>query len=644
MTLAEQQVLFEQAKARIQRSLDEIAALSRSQIAPKDFLQRFVDLVVSSLDAMGASVWWAEAGELQRVAACRFETCGYDEGTRQRAWIEEVLKRTLAANRPHIVAAEESSELKKEVPGGEISNSLPYPFFYQPLSAGDRAGGVLQVWLKQAGDPRGYNDIAAFIGQLASHAETFLRSHQGLILAAKNQQAQVMLRMQSELVGELQPKVLLSVAANYLVDLASCDLACVFKKQGNSWSLVAASNQETVDARAAQALALAGVAGLLHVGNAGQIDASKADGDLKEKMEEAGLTRMAWKHFSSSKRAGPDLLLLACKNSPEPLAADACGMLTWAADQLTKALDAATHFHHLPLRPLVSSAGRLRRAWSQNRRAKVMMWCIPVFLAVVALWIPIPWKISANCLVIPERKAFVVAETSGKVVSLQAKEGEIVAAGQLIGKVDETDYLTQIAVAKQQLLRWQVEAGKAQSLGNEAERKIAEIGVAKESETLKRLDYLRSRTDLRSPIDGMILTRNLHNKLGEAIEPGKVFCEVGGLGQNLLQLDIQQKDLGDLLGALQSGQELPVEFILHPHPLTTLQTQLKGPASISQLPELREKGSVFLATAPFPVNHSLGDSLKPGFTGKAKILMGSRPMGWIFFRPFLNYLRMSWGL
>lgn len=646
MTAAEQQLAFEQAKARIEKNIAEIAALSvDASTPPPAFFRRFLDLTLASLDARGGALWSIEQGHMHRVAEVCFDTSGYGL-PRQKGWIEAVLSQTVAAKAGCAVAVNDVVYSGGEPPDGGIGNEVPHPFFYMPVLLDGETRLVLQVWLKQAGDPRTYGDISAFLGQLTGHAATYLRGLQRRHLSERFEQSQVMLRMQSEFLGELDPKVLHGVAANFLVDLLHCDAACVFQKKGSRWVLAAASNQEVVDARAVHSRALARVADQLPESAQGNVLAvSAAEGLLAETMAGAGLKAVVWCHLKSSKNARFDRLLLGVRHSAETGPAGERESATWCATQLAKALDSATHFHHIPLRPVASVGGRAIRAWRQSRHGKVLaLLVLPLVLLVGGLSLPIPWKVTADSAVVPRRTTAVVAEAAGKVTEVAVREGQVVRKGDLLGRIEDTDHVTQIAVARQQLMRWQVEAGKAQAMNNEAERKIAELGAMRETEAIRRHEYLRSRTELRAPLDGVVLTRSLHNREGEALEVGKVFCEIGSLGEFDLQLDLKQKDLGIVLSALQDGETLPVEFILHPHPDVTLSAELSDPGSISQVPEARKQETVFIARIPFPPDTPIEESLKPGYTGKAKILMGRKPAGFILSRPFVHYWKTHWGI
>jgi biotin carboxyl carrier protein len=653
MTPAGQQQAFEETRARIQKNLAQIAQLARSRIEPAAFFGRFASLAADSVGAMGAAVWTVESAGMRNIAALRFETSGFDGDPRQKRWIEVVLHQCAKDAKPYVVGARDPAAVLPEGKASEdvVANTVPHPFFYQPIMAGERATGVLQVWLPAAGDPRTYSDIASFLALVCGHAENYLRGWQAGALAEKHQQSQTMLQYQGELLGSLEPQTLQNTAANYAVDLLRADLACVFRKKGRRWILVSASNQEVVDARAVHSRALSEVARHLpEESSAAVLDGSDTSDarlapPLAEALSGAGLLRVAWRHLRSSKNGPLDRLLVAGRTTPDGFVSSAPEVLEWAAGQLAKALDAATHFHNIPLRPFASAAGRITRAWRQNRRQKIFFFVVlPVLVLAGILAMPYPWKISADCEIVPIRKAAVVAETSGKITGVFVREGTRIPAGGLVAKIDDTDHLTQLAVSNQQLLRWRVEASRAQSLGNEAERKIAEISALREEEAIRRLEFLRSRTELKSPIEGVVLTRGLEHREGEAVEAGKIFCEIAGTQGYEVQLDIRQSDLGVVLRDLHGGRAIPVQFILHAHPAQPLATTLDGADRVSQIPETRKTSSVFVAKAPFPEGSALDGQLKPGYTGKAKLAIGMRPLAFIWLRPFGDYLRTHWGL
>lgn len=651
MTSMEQQA-FATAKARIEKNIQEIAALAgNTELSSGAFFSRYLELVLTSLDALGGAIWSREKNGLHRVAEISWSTAGA-ASERQKAWIEEVLTQTVETKKPCIVAVNDVVYAGGNPPPGLIGNEVAHPFFYTPVVVDSEVRLVLQVWLKQGGDPRSYADISSFLSQLSLHAANFFRGLQTKTILRQNQRAGIMVRMQEELLGEMDPTVLGAVTANFLVDLISCDLACVFRKKGKQWHLVSASNQDVVDSKSSQSRLLSQIAKALpEESSARALSEARRDAmpdgqdspELFTLLGNAGYQWLSWCHLNSSKNSGLDFLIVGMRHTPVQGQEEDLEMVTWSAKTLAKAMDSATHFHHLPLRSILSPAGKIFRAWNLNRKRKVLAFVVlPLLLVVAGLLFPVPWKLSTDCSVVPERSSVIVAEHSGKIVEVLVREGDRVQEGELLARMEDTEFLTQIAVARQQQLRWEVEKGKAQAVNSEADRKIAELGAQREKHNIARLEYLRGRTELRSPLEGIVLTRNLGNRLGEGMEAGKFFCEVASMEGFDLQIEIRQQDLGVVLDALTSGRILPVEFILHAHPHRSFRTSIESVDSISQLPEVRLDKTVFLARVGIPDAGELEGLLKPGYTGKAKILIGREPAGVVLFRPFLHYLKMSW--
>ena len=643
MTLGNQGQVFEDTKRRIERNIAEIAELARdTRHAAPVFFKRFLELTLEAVDAMGGAVWIVSREQAHRVAEISFASSGYDQ-PQQKEWIDRVIGCAVMSVKPCIVAVQE--QIPTAADG--VGNSVPHPFFYTPVLIDGKVCAVVQVWLKQAGDPRTYADITAFLGGLAQHASLYVLGAEQAMLRRDHARGQQMIAMQEALLGELDPKNLMAVAANYLVDLLPCALGAVLEQKPSRWKLVAASNLENVDPASDQSQALARLAAELPVSEDVRFfpDKNHAGSEsIRTALKNTGYLGLAWRHLRPSKKAPCSLVIIACwHHEPEPTP-ECKNSILWAASQLERSLDGATHFQHMPFRRMGSAAARILRAWHEGRRRKVFLWVIaPLLLLAGVLVFPAPYKIKANCAVVPARTATVVAETDGKIVEVPVSEGAVVRSGDILARLEDTDYAAQLAASDQQLSRHRVESARAQAQGNEPERKIAELAARREEHNIKRLQYLRSRTELRSPIDGVVLTRGVQQRSGEAMEKGKIFCEIGSLDAYELQLDLRQQDLGALLRGLSTGEALPVEFILHAHARQALKGELSGSIQVSQLPVARASETVFVARIPFP-EAALEGGLKAGYTGKASIYLGRRPLGWLLLRPFAQYWRMNWSL
>ena len=221
-------------------------------------------------------------------------------------------------------------------------------------------------------------------------------------------------------------------------------------------------------------------------------------------------------------------------------------------------------------------------------------------------------------------------------------EGQHVEKGALLAKLEDDDLRTQMDVTLQELGKWQSEANRYQSSGDDAQRKVAQIELEGTQAKLKRMEFLRQHTELVAPISGVVLTKNLANRVGETLEIGKPFCEMAATEVYEVSIDLKQQDLGVLLDAFRHQTELPVDFILHAHTGKQLHSVIHGPEAISQTPHVKPGGSFFAVRALFPVDAALASSLKPGYTGKAKIDLGHHPLAAVMMRKFLDYWRVEW--
>jgi len=642
MTATERQ-LFEQTRLRIQNNLAEVTDLSQRTLEPRAYFARFLELAVDSLQAEGGAVWIPQGQDWQRFADRNFASCQFENPVQQNS-VGTILREITKTKKQYVIGVSDPA-FTPVVAENEVINPTRHPFFYTPVLIGERLPAVLQIWLREAGDPKTYGDIASFLAGWVSHAATFLRHHQVAVTTLKNEELSLLVRMQSSLLGELNPKEVASVLTNYSSDLLKADLVCLFKRRARHWRLIAASNQDVIDEKSQQARRLVDLAEALPLEEKAQVAAKGSIGEeLKEPLQAVGYEHAAWKVLKAPGHHG-DHLICAFKHEEHPFANNTPELMDRIGEASGKALDSAHHHHGMPFRVILGKISRIVGDWRASRRRRTVVFASIVVLAGVLLFaIPVPLKITTECAVEPHFRALAVAEAPGKIIQVSVNEGQQVEKGQLLAKLEDTDFVTQLAVAQQERLRWQVEAARAQSADSEADRKLAEVNFLRATEAINRLEYQRSKTEVRAPMAGVIMTKNLRNREGEAMEKGSPFCEIAGAQDYDLVLEVKQADIGDLLETLHVKHKLPVDFILHSHSQTQLSATIDGDDEISQLPEMRKDHSVFLVRIPFPKGSTLDPLLKSGYTGKAKIRLGQSSLAYAWFRPFLNYWRVEWSV
>jgi multidrug efflux pump subunit AcrA (membrane-fusion protein) len=416
---------------------------------------------------------------------------------------------------------------------------------------------------------------------------------------------------------------------------------------GSHWRLDFVSNQETIDQRSELVVRLCGLAARLPAGDqpaALSLDVREQAETWAEVLEPLGARQVAYAFFQPHHHEGKTgLIVLERHLANAPFTPVALRQLSWARQQLSRALLAATTHREVPFRRVLHPVTRARGMWKRRQRLRLAAW-IGLPVALLALWLFVPWTlhVDGDCTVEPQQEVTVAAETSGKIERVLVDEGQYVDKGELLAKLEDEDLRTQMAVTIQDVSKWQSEANRYQAAGDDAQRRVSEINLLSSQARLDRLRFLQSRTELRAPIDGVILTKNLANRVGEAMETGKSFCEIAGRDLYEVQIDLRDQDLGVLLDALHRSGELPVDFILHAQTALRLHTMIRGTKSISETTHVKPGGSFFQVRADFPVDNALAASLKPGYTGKAKIDLGRHRLAEVMMRKFLDYWRVEW--
>ena len=522
-------------------------------------------------------------------------------------------------------------------------------FFIPVPSSENQVGVILHVWLRAAGDPKSYPTLVTFLNSLCVHAATFLKARQGEVAISRNQEYEHMLRCLGDLNGELDPAKVGRSVVNHFTDLFNASRCSLFHQAGGRWRLEHVSSQETIDQRSELVTQLCALAARLPVGGdapgALSLDAPDQAAEWTEVLDPLGTRQVAYAFFQGHPHEGQTNLVLLERHAPNaPFTPVALRQLHWARGQASRALLAATTHREVPFRRVLRPVTHARGMWKRRQRVRLFTWLAAPALLMLA-WLLIPWtlRVDGDCTVEPQRMVTISAETNGKIEKVFVSEGQHVEKGALLAKLEDDDLRTQMDVTLQEVGKWQSEANRYQSNGDDAQRKVAQIELEGTQAKLKRLEFLRKRTELTAAMSGVVLTKNLANRVGETLEVGKPFCEIAATELYEVTIDLRQQDLGVLLDAFRQRADLPVDFILHAHTGMRLHSVIHGPEAISQVPHMKPGGSFFAVRTSFPVDDTLASSLKPGYTGKAKIDLGHHPLAGVMMRKFLDYWRVEWG-
>lgn len=248
---------------------------------------------------------------------------------------------------------------------------------------------------------------------------------------------------------------------------------------------------------------------------------------------------------------------------------------------------------------------------------KTLMMCAAALLVLVVgallLTIRIPYTVGGESEVVPRDKTMAFVKTEGLVKSILVKEGSEVAQGQTLAVLDSTELDHEIKtlerkleILTQQMVLLRRESGVDPS--KLAERNLVRLKRSSAAEELTFLKWRKQFLEVKAPVSGIVVTKEIDSFIGKRFKAGEPFCEIAEPGQLWVNIYVPE----DKISLVRTGQ---VGFVyLNSNPTKGYHIRIAQTAYVAEvLPRL---GNVFIARGPFPDAPSF---VKVGMKGIGKI-------------------------
>jgi len=244
-----------------------------------------------------------------------------------------------------------------------------------------------------------------------------------------------------------------------------------------------------------------------------------------------------------------------------------------------------------------------------------------VFLALIFLAaFPLPLRVDGPAAVGPAHSALVQPEVSGLVQTVNVREGDMVKQGTVLATLSDWQYRADLASAqaKYETAVSKMNRALASNDGSEAgiERVQANYWIAELARARERLQ----KTQLRSPIDGVVATPHIEDAVGRDMKPGDTFAEIVDTSRATVDVAIDEGDVS----FLRAGESASIK--LEGFPTRTFHGEV---AVVSPKGQLQGDDRVFFARVTISNPEGL---LRTGMQGRGKIFTAWRPAGEVFFR------------
>jgi RND family efflux transporter MFP subunit len=243
------------------------------------------------------------------------------------------------------------------------------------------------------------------------------------------------------------------------------------------------------------------------------------------------------------------------------------------------------------------------------------------------------FRVSADLTIEGSVQRAITAPFNGYVMDAPLRAGDIVKAGQEIGRFDDRELqLERIKLVSQreQLQRQHREAmakherAQTEIVGAQLDQTRAQLGLVEEQ---------LARTAMVAPMDGVIVSGDLSQMRGTPVERGQVLFELAPLDDYRIVLRVDERDIGYVV----VGQRGELAVTAMPGKMFPFTVTSIVPVNLAQ-----EGRNLFRVEARLD-----GDAgrLRPGMSGVGKIHIDERKLAWIWTRTATDWVRLKlWSL
>lgn len=296
-------------------------------------------------------------------------------------------------------------------------------------------------------------------------------------------------------------------------------------------------------------------------------------------------------------------------------------MIKVLASQATVALRNASLYKEVPfigvLQPLVERKKRFL-ALEKHRRAALIGAAVATVLFLLAF--PLPLRVDGNAVVAPAHMAHLGSEFEGVIKAVYVHEGDAAKKGAVIATLEDWDYRSALAAARAKYETAIAQMDRALANGDGTEAGIQRAQADYWQSEVARAQERLNKTEIRSPIDGVVATPQIENLAGHKLKAGESFVDIVDNSQTLVDVAVDEGDVG----LLRSGEKTNLKFDSFPERTFHGQVAVVSPQGVLENTEPVFYARVSVANAD--------GALRAGMQGRGKVSTGWRPAGVVMFR------------
>ena len=249
-------------------------------------------------------------------------------------------------------------------------------------------------------------------------------------------------------------------------------------------------------------------------------------------------------------------------------------------------------------------------------------------VALAAQMLPVPYDVNCDCELQPVTRRFVAAPFEGTLERALVEVGDTVTEGQLLARMDGKEVRWELAgnAAEYERAAKERDAHLADQKFGEAQ--LARLQMERLGLTTRLLEHRSENLEIRSPIDGIVVSGELKRAEGVRLSLGQTLFEIAPLDRMIVEVEIPESELAHV------PPQTDAVIRLEAYPDQRLTGPLKR---ICPRAELRNKQQVFIGEVELPNDTG---QLRPGMRGRVALPAGNSTLGWRLFHRAWNKWRL----
>src|ERR1700728_553291 len=511
---------------------------------------------------------------------------------------------------------------------GELEDGRVESIIAAPLIDKGCLVGVVEAVTRVDGKP--FDDDDLFVLTSLNETASIALYNASLLLAERKVEVlEMLVTVSREITSTLNLERVLQTIVNAPQALIPYERAAIGLQQGGRYRLAAVSGVTQLDSSSPDIVPLNDILrwamlseDVVHVRQHGdEVDSTREETVAKFKSYFASSGMRAFYAIPLRDDTGRVGIMGMESRDPDFLLPAHLEVLQVIAGQATVALRNAQMYKEVPfisvLEPFLE---RKRKFMAIETKRRTLMIASAAALLIFLAAVPLPLRLDGDAVVAPLRTAQVQPEVEGVVRRVNVREGDHITQGQVLAELADWDYQTQLAQAQAKYQTARLQMNHALHVGDGTEAGVQRVQADFWKSEVTRDQDLLDKTQLRSPIDGVVATPHVENMLGRRLQYGDTFAEIVDTSRTIVDVAIDESDAP----LMRTGEQAAIKLNSFPTQVFRGNVMLVSP-----------KGALLGDERFFFARVAISNQtreIRAGMEGRVKVRFGWYPSGYVLFR------------